>query len=151
MKESRSSGFPPTNLPGAVRAIRRAAKYIADELKNAGAKPVNGSYFQNVKLVGTSKTNPQTKLSVGDASYNFGDDWVGFSDAQKPQVAVNAEIVFMGYGIDAPLYKMERLQRKRGGLSRKSFDDSGQRSARDRRRAESFRRQRLNLFRTLDL
>jgi hypothetical protein len=82
----------------------RAAQYIADELKKAGAKPINGSYFQNVKLFGT-KTNPQTKMSVGDASYNFGDDWVGFSDAQKPQVSVNAEIVFMGYGIDAPLYK----------------------------------------------
>jgi hypothetical protein len=83
---------------------RRAADYIAAELKKSGAKPVNGSYFQNVKLFGT-KTNPQTKLSVGGAAYNFGDDWVGFPDAQKPEVAVDAEIVFMGYGIDAPLYK----------------------------------------------
>jgi Zn-dependent M28 family amino/carboxypeptidase len=82
----------------------RAAQYIADELKKSGAKPVNGSYFQNVKLFGT-KTNPQTKMNVGGATYNFGDDWVGFSDAQKPEVAVDAEIVFMGYGIDAPLYK----------------------------------------------
>ncbi|HEX8638405.1 MAG TPA: M28 family peptidase [Pyrinomonadaceae bacterium] len=86
----------------------RAAQYIAEELKKAGAKPVNGSYFQNVKLFGT-KTDPATKLNVagksgGSETYKFGDDWVGFTHAQKPAVSIDAEIVFMGYGIDAPLY-----------------------------------------------
>lgn len=111
-----TSSFDATRMKERVRRLsadefagrspsdRRAADYIAAELKKAGAKPVNGSYFQNVKLFGT-KTNPQTKLSVGGASYNFGDDWVGFSDAQKPQTNIDAEIVFMGYGIDAPLYR----------------------------------------------
>ena len=43
-----------------------AAEYIAGELKKIGAKPANkGTYFQNVKLFGT-KSNPNTKLSVGD-------------------------------------------------------------------------------------
>lgn len=88
-------GRSPTN--------QRAAKYIADELKKAGAKPVNGSYFQNVKLYGT-KTNPDTKMTVGSENYNFGDDWVGFTDAQKTDVAIDSELVFMGYGIDAPLF-----------------------------------------------
>lgn len=89
---------------------KRAAQYIADQLKAIGAKPANGgSYFQNVKLFGT-KTNPDTKLNVtgqtGNAeSYKFGDDWVGYTDAQTADVAVDAEIVFVGYGIDAPLYK----------------------------------------------
>ena len=36
--------------------------------------------------------------------YNFGDDWVGFTDAQKAEVTIDAEIVFVGYGIDAPLH-----------------------------------------------
>ena len=81
-----------------------AAEFIAGELKKIGAKPGNkGSYFQNVKLFGT-KSNSQTKLSVGSETFNFGDDWVGFTDAQKPEVSIDAEIVFVGYGIDAPLY-----------------------------------------------
>ena len=90
---------------------KRAAQYIADELKASGVKPANkGSYFQNVKLVGV-KANPKTVLRVGkpgDAPgqlYNFGDDFVVTTGAQKANVAVNAEIVFVGYGIDAPLYK----------------------------------------------
>lgn len=82
----------------------RAAKYIAEELKKAGAKPVKGSYFQNVKLYAT-KTNSDTKLMVGNGeSYKFGDDWVGYTDAQKTDVSIDSEIVFLGYGIDAPLY-----------------------------------------------
>src|SRR5687768_4639189 len=43
---------------------RRAAQYIADELKAARVKPGNGkSYFQNVKLVGV-KADPNTALEV---------------------------------------------------------------------------------------
>lgn len=83
----------------------RAAKYIADELKKSGAKPVKGSYFQNVKLYAT-KTNPDTKLSLSNGeNYKFGDDWVGYTDAQKTDVSIDSEIIFLGYGIDAPLYK----------------------------------------------
>ncbi len=89
-------GRSPTNA--------KAAQYIADELKKSGAKPVNGSYFQNVKLYGT-KTNSETKLIIGNGeSYKFGDDWVGSTDAQKTDVSIDSEIVFVGYGIDAPLY-----------------------------------------------
>ena len=89
-------GRSPTNA--------KAAQYIADELKKSGAKPVNGSYFQNVKLYGT-KTNPETKLIIENGeSYKFGDDWVGSTDAQKTDVSIDSEIVFVGYGIDAPLY-----------------------------------------------
>jgi Zn-dependent M28 family amino/carboxypeptidase len=90
-------GRSPTNI--------RAAQYIADELKKSGAKPVGGSYFQNVKLFG-NKTNSDTKMTIGDGSIvlKFGDDWVGSSNSQKPEVAIDGELVFVGYGIDAPLY-----------------------------------------------
>ncbi|HEV7701374.1 MAG TPA: M28 family peptidase, partial [Pyrinomonadaceae bacterium] len=88
-----------------------AAQYIADQLKAVGAKPVNrGSYFQNVKLVGV-KADRNTKLRVGKAGgssgklYDFGDDFVATTGAQRSNVSVNAELVFVGYGIDAPLYK----------------------------------------------
>ncbi len=85
-----------------------AAQYIADQLKSSGVKPANkGSYFQNVKLVGV-KADHDTKLTVagksGEATYNFGDDFVATTSAQTSKVSVDAELVFVGYGIDAPLY-----------------------------------------------
>ena len=81
---------------------KRAAQYIADELKAAGVKPGNrNSYFQNVKLVGL-KANPAATLQVGPDSFKFGDDFVATTSAQKADVAVDAELVFAGYGINAP-------------------------------------------------
>ncbi|HEX6126845.1 MAG TPA: M28 family peptidase [Pyrinomonadaceae bacterium] len=84
---------------------KRAAQYIADELKAAGVQPGNGKeYFQNVKLVGI-KADPATALQVGSQSYKFGDDFVATTSAQAADVSVDAELVFAGYGIDAPLYR----------------------------------------------
>src|SRR5437763_4583856 len=43
---------------------KRAAQYIADQMKAAGIAPANkGSYFQNVPLVGV-KADPNTKLEI---------------------------------------------------------------------------------------
>ncbi len=88
---------------------KRAAQYIADEMKADGVTPGNkGSYFQNVKLVGV-KADPATALEIagnsGSSSYKFGDDFVATTSAQNENAAVDAEIVFVGYGIDSPLYK----------------------------------------------
>lgn len=89
---------------------RRAAQYIADEMKARGVKPANnGTYFQNVPLVGV-KANPNTVMEVRNKAgnreiYKFGDDFVATTSAQTENVSVETEIVFVGYGIDAPLYK----------------------------------------------
>lgn len=78
-----------------------AAQYIADELKRIGVKPANkGSYFQPVSLVAI-KSNPNTILDVGGTLYKFGDDFVGSTGAQKANISVNADLVFVGYGINA--------------------------------------------------
>lgn len=87
---------------------KRAARYIADELKAGGVKPANkGSYFQNVKLVG-AEADPNTVLEVagpsGTLSLKFADEFVAATSAQAADVAVDAELVFAGYGIDAPQY-----------------------------------------------
>ena len=94
--------------PG-VEGGKRAAQYIADQLKEAGTKPANkGSYFQNVKLFGT-KSDTNTVLEIENKSgksenYKFGDDFVATTSAQTDNVAIDSEIVFVGYGVDAPLY-----------------------------------------------
>jgi Zn-dependent M28 family amino/carboxypeptidase len=94
--------------PGTAEG-RASAQYIADELKTMGVQPANqGSYFQNVKLF-SIKTDPSTTLSIsskdGAANYKFAEEFVAFTGAQKPQVAVDAELVFAGYGISSELYK----------------------------------------------
>jgi Zn-dependent M28 family amino/carboxypeptidase len=96
-------GRGPGNAGGKL-----AAQYIADQMKASGVKPANkGSYFQNVKLIGV-KADPNTKLEItstkGTSSYAFGDEFVSTTGAQSADVSVDSDIVFVGYGIDAPLY-----------------------------------------------
>ncbi len=90
--------------PGS-RGGELAAKYIALQLQSLGIKPGNnGSYFQPVSLVAV-KANPNTALKVGDVSYKFGEEFVAFTGAQTENVALNSELVFVGYGVDAPEQK----------------------------------------------
>ena len=90
--------------PGS-RGGELAAKYIANQLEMIGIKPGNkGSYFQPVALVAV-KADPNTALNIGDASYKFGDDFVAFTGAQTENVNLNAELVFVGYGVNAPELK----------------------------------------------
>jgi Zn-dependent M28 family amino/carboxypeptidase len=93
-------GRGPGNAGG-----KRAAEYIADQMKASGVKPANkGSYFQNVKMIGV-KADPRTVLKVGSESLKFADEFVATTSAQKDKVSVDADLVFVGYGIDAPNYK----------------------------------------------
>lgn len=85
-----------------------AAKYIAEQLERAGIKggAEQGSYFQQVSLYGV-KADPATVLTMrGDnreESFKFGEDFVAFTGAQRPEVTLDrAELVFVGYGIEAP-------------------------------------------------
>jgi len=87
---------------------KRAAQYIADEMKAAGVKPGNGkSYFQNVKMVGV-KADPNTTLEVigsaGTQTFKFADEFVATTSAQKDRVTLDSEIVFVGHGIEAPIF-----------------------------------------------
>jgi Zn-dependent M28 family amino/carboxypeptidase len=78
-------------------------------MKEAGVKPglkknfFKRSYFQNVRLVGV-KADPQAVLQVGNGTFKFGDDYVATTSAQQSDVLIDADLVFVGYGIDAPLF-----------------------------------------------
>src|SRR6476619_6642290 len=74
-------------------------------LKGAGAK---GSFFQPVSLVGV-KADPKTELRIEgpdpSQTFKFGDDFVAFTGAQTEHINAKADLVFVGYGIDAPEQK----------------------------------------------
>src|SRR5215467_15706422 len=90
-----------------ARGGELAAKYIAAQLEALGAKGAgaDGSFFQPVSLVGV-KADPNTTLTISGASgsetFKFADDYVAFTGAQTESVDVDADLVFVGYGIDAP-------------------------------------------------
>ncbi len=90
-----------------VRGGEIAANYIAAQMEALGLKGagVNGSFFQPVSLVGV-KADSNTKLVIsgrnGKETFKFADDFVAFTGAQTDEVDVDADLVFVGYGIDAP-------------------------------------------------
>src|SRR3989441_470144 len=90
---------------GETAALYVAEQFEAMGLKGAGAK---GSFWQPVSLVGV-KANPKTELRVNGPTkaeaFKFADDFVVFTGAQTGNVIVNADLVFVGYGIDAPEQK----------------------------------------------
>ena len=90
-----------------ARGGEMAAKYIASQLEEIGLKGAGdgGSFFQQVALVGV-KADPGTKLIVSGRgnkeTFKFADDFVAFTGAQTEHVDVDADLVFVGYGINAP-------------------------------------------------
>ena len=84
-----------------------AANYVAAQMEALGLKGAgaNGSFFQPVSLVGV-KADPNTKLTIsgrnGRETFKFADDYVAFTGAQTDAVDVEADMVFVGYGISAP-------------------------------------------------
>jgi Zn-dependent M28 family amino/carboxypeptidase len=95
--------------PGA-RGGELAAKYIAARMEEIGLKGAGqrGSFFQPVSLVGV-KADPKTALTVSAGgqreSFKFAEEFVAFTGAQTENVSIDADMVFVGYGIDAPEQK----------------------------------------------
>jgi Zn-dependent M28 family amino/carboxypeptidase len=87
-----------------------AAKYIATQFALDGLKPAGdgGGYLQKVEFTGVH-TLPATTASLQPAQGNaidlkFGDDYVTGNQTQTDGIDVDAPIVFVGYGIEAPEY-----------------------------------------------
>ena len=97
--------------PG-TRGGELAANYIAAQFRRLGLLPggENGSYFQNVPMVGSKLEAPAPLLVERDAqseTYTYLEDFVPFTDLEQPQVAVEGVLVFVGYGIVAPEYQWD--------------------------------------------
>ena len=90
-----------------------AAEYIAAQFAEYGLKPAgeNGSYLQKVPLVGIT-TLPQTQfvlLPKQGPSMDLKplDEYVAYDQTQQAQSEVDADIVYVGYGIEAPEYNWD--------------------------------------------
>jgi Zn-dependent M28 family amino/carboxypeptidase len=90
-----------------------AAEYIATQFAEYGLKPAgdNGSYLQKVPLVGIT-TLPETQFSLAPKqgapmALKPLDEYVAHDQTQQAQSDVDAEIVYVGYGIEAPEYNWD--------------------------------------------
>jgi Zn-dependent M28 family amino/carboxypeptidase len=90
-----------------------AADYIAAQFASYGLKPAGdtGTYFQGVPMVGVK--------TLGETSFNFVatsleamslknlEDFVTNNESQTETAYIDAPIVFVGYGINAPEYNWD--------------------------------------------
>jgi Zn-dependent M28 family amino/carboxypeptidase len=90
-----------------------AANYIAAQFALYGLKPAgdNGSFLQKVDFVGI-KTLPATSAALLPAhgaplDLKLGEDYVAGNQTQNVSVDIDASIVFVGYGIEAPEYQWD--------------------------------------------
>src|SRR5579875_2838524 len=96
--------------PG-VRGGELAAEYIATQFALDGLKPAgdNGTYFQKVPLYAVHTVEDQTTAEFVPASGQslslaYSKDWVAKDQTGQESADIDAPIVFVGYGIDAPEY-----------------------------------------------
>src|SRR5262249_9756386 len=90
-----------------------AAQYIATEFARYGLEPTgdNGTYLQKVPMVGVT-TQPESTFSLvpkngRPMTLKLMDEYVASNRTQQPQSDIDAEIVYVGYGIEAPEYNWD--------------------------------------------
>jgi Zn-dependent M28 family amino/carboxypeptidase len=88
-----------------------AADWIAAQFKSYGLQPAgdNGTYFQNINFFGVTTDATKTHFSFKPKSgpemaLRFADDFVATDQTHSEKSVIDAPIVFVGYGIDAPEY-----------------------------------------------
>src|SRR6476661_8467784 len=87
-----------TGKPGAMKA----AEYIAAHFKSLGLKaPVNGSYFQDLKI--SELTPLPGTLTVNGNNYVFGTDYY-YGAGKNTFTGSIKDVVFAGFGIEADQY-----------------------------------------------
>jgi len=90
-----------------------AAEYIGTQFATYGLKPAgdNGTYLQKVPLVGITPDST-TRFSLAPVNGSAMElkpleQYVAYDETQQATSDVDAEIVYVGYGIEAPEYKWD--------------------------------------------
>jgi Zn-dependent M28 family amino/carboxypeptidase len=87
-------------------------KYVEDQFRSAGLEPGNpdGTYLQNVPLVGIT---PDTKMKLTLTGHGhtlepiFETDFVAWSKRVAESSGIDADMVFVGYGVQAPEFNWD--------------------------------------------
>jgi len=84
---------------------RLTLEYLTEQFKAIGFEPGNGdSFLQEVPLVSIEASNDMT-LAIGGKKYQHGTDMVmGSSRIMELSKLEKSELVFVGYGVNAPEY-----------------------------------------------
>jgi Zn-dependent M28 family amino/carboxypeptidase len=97
--------------PG-TRGGQLAAEYIATQFALAGARPAgdDGTYFQNVPFIAVHTDVDKTSFTFVPANgapidLKYGEDYLTKNQTGAATADLDAPIVFVGYGIDAPEYQ----------------------------------------------
>jgi Zn-dependent M28 family amino/carboxypeptidase len=87
-------------------------QYLQDQFRGAGLEPGNpdGTYLQSVRLVGIT-ADPKMKLSLTghgrSLAPKFQDEFVAWTKRMVETSAVNADVIFVGYGVQAPEFNWD--------------------------------------------
>ena len=91
-----------------------AAEWIAAQFKKYGLLPAgdNGTYFQNISFYGVTTDPQQTHLSFvsksgAETTLKFADEYVATDQTHSQKSEIDAPIVYVGYGINAPEYNWD--------------------------------------------
>jgi Zn-dependent M28 family amino/carboxypeptidase len=87
-------------------------KYLEDQYRSAGLEPGNpdGTYLQSVPLVGITP-DVSMKLTLTGHGHalepKFQDEFVAWSKRMTETSAIDADMVFVGYGVQAPEFQWD--------------------------------------------
>src|SRR5712692_498825 len=87
-----------------------AAQYIASQFALMGLQPAggDGTFLQKVPMVGLT-AQPETKSALEyarqDTAFIAADEYVATHEPQNTSSEIDGDVVFVGYGIEAPEYK----------------------------------------------
>ena len=92
----------------------KAADWIAAQFKSYGLAPAgdNGTYFQSVNFYGVTTEGKQTRFAFApktgpEISLKYADEYVANDLTHSEKSEIDAPIVWVGYGIDAPEYNWD--------------------------------------------
>jgi Zn-dependent M28 family amino/carboxypeptidase len=87
-------------------------QYLQNQFRSAGLEPGNpdGTYLQSVRLIGIS-ADPQMKLSFSghgrSLAPKFETDFVAWTKRVVDASAVDADVIFVGYAVQAPEFQWD--------------------------------------------
>ena len=91
-----------------------AADWIAAQFKSYGLVPAGdaATYFQNVQFYGVTTDPKQTRFafvpkSGAEITLKFADDYVATDQTHAEKSEIDAPIIWVGYGINAPEYNWD--------------------------------------------